>query len=84
MMYMSQCLKNACDINALMPRQNGRLFADEVCKCILFNENIWISITISQKFSFTESLINNITATIGSDNDLVLTRRQAIIWTNDG
>ena len=34
-------------INTLMPRQNGRHFADDIFKCIFLNENIWIPIEIS-------------------------------------
>ena len=31
-------------INTLRPRQNDRLFADDIFKCIFLNENVWISI----------------------------------------
>ena len=34
----------------LRPRQNGRHFPDDLFKCIFLNENVWISIKISQKF----------------------------------
>ena len=27
-------------LNTLRPRQNGRHFADDTCKCIFFNENV--------------------------------------------
>ena len=33
---------------------------------------------------FLGGLVNNIYASIGSDNGLAPTRRQAIIWTNTG
>ena len=36
-------------INTLRPRQDGRHFPDDILKCILFNENVWISLTISLK-----------------------------------
>ena len=36
--------------NTLRPRQNGRLFADDIFKWISLNENVWISIKISLKF----------------------------------
>ena len=36
--------------NTLRPRQNGRHFADDICKCFFLNENVWISIKISLKF----------------------------------
>ena len=74
------CIKN--DVNTLRPRQNGRHFADDVFKHILLNENAWISIKISLNF-VSKGPINNISS-IGSDNGLAPTRRQAIIWTNDG
>ena len=45
---------------------------------ISFNENISISIKISLKF-VAKGPINNI-----PDNGVAPTRRQAIIWTNDG
>ena len=50
-------------INTLRPRQNGCLFADEIFKCIFFNENVWISITISLKF-VPKVRINNIPALV--------------------
>ena len=37
-------------LNTLRARQNGRLFTDDIFKRILFNENVWFSITISLKF----------------------------------
>ena len=46
------------DINSLRPRQNGRHFADDICKCIFLNENVRISIKISLKF-VPKGLINN-------------------------
>ena len=39
--------------------QNGRHFADDIFKCIFFNENVWIPIKISLKFVL-KSPINNI------------------------
>ena len=50
-------------INALRPRQNGRLFADDTFKRIFLNENIIISIKISLKF-VPKGLINNIPALV--------------------
>ena len=55
-------------------RQNGRNFADDIFKCIFFNENCFILIEISLKF-VAKGPINNISA---------LVRRWAIIWINDG
>ena len=37
-------------VNILRPRQNGRHFTEDISKCILMNENIWISIKISLEF----------------------------------
>ena len=38
-------------------------FADNIFKCILFNENLWNSIIISLKF-VTKAPINNIVALV--------------------
>ena len=35
--------------NTLRPRQNGYRFGDDIFKCILLNENVWILIEISLK-----------------------------------
>ena len=48
-------------LNTLRPRQNGRHFADDIFKRILFNVNVWISIKISLKF-VPKSPINKIPA----------------------
>ena len=47
------------NLNTLGPRQNGRHFADDIFKCIFWNENVWISIKISLKF-VPNGPINNI------------------------
>ena len=47
----------------LRPRQYGRHFADNICKCILLNENIWIPIKMSLKF-VPQGPINNIPALV--------------------
>ena len=44
------CLKELWLFNTLMPRQNGRHFADDIFKCIFVKENVWILIKISLKF----------------------------------
>ena len=46
-------------LNTLRPRQNEQLFADDIFKCIFFNENVIISIKISLKF-IPKCSINNI------------------------
>ena len=43
----------------LRPRQNGRLFADNIFTCIFLNEKVWIWINISLKF-VPKGQINNI------------------------
>ena len=50
-------------LNTLRPRQNGRHFADDRFKCILLNENLWITIKHSLKF-VSKDLINNIPALV--------------------
>ena len=50
-------------INTLRPRQNGRQFADDTCKCIFLNENVSISIKISLKF-IPKGPIDNIPALV--------------------
>ena len=49
--------------NTLRPRQNERHFADDSFKCILLNENAWITIKHSLKF-VPKGLINNIPALV--------------------
>ena len=50
-------------VNTLRPRQSGRIFADDIFKCIFLNENIWISIDISLKF-IPNGQINNFPALV--------------------
>ena len=52
---VSQCLR----VNTLRPRQNGCHFADDIFKCILLNENVWIAIRISWKFIPNGTINNN-------------------------
>ena len=49
--------------NPLRPRQNGRHFADDTLNRIFLNENVRISIKISQKFA-PKGPINNIPALV--------------------
>ena len=51
------------NLNILRPRQNGRHFPDAILKCIFFNENVWIFVTISLKF-VPKGPINNIPALV--------------------
>ena len=48
--------------NTLMPRKNGRHFADDILKCIFVNENAWIPIEIS--FQVPKCPIDNIPALV--------------------
>ena len=67
--------------DTLRPIQNGHHSPDDIFKYIFLNENIWISIKISPKFVLKgpiDKILEN-----GTDNCLVPTKRQAIIWTND-
>ena len=66
--------------NSLRPTQICCHFEEGIFKCIFFNEKVWISLKISQIYSL--GLKKQYSST-GSDNGLVPTRRQAIIWTND-
>ena len=50
-------------LNTLRPRQNGRHFADDIFKCILFNENAGIALKISLMF-VPKVRINNIPALV--------------------
>ena len=47
------------NVNTLRPGQNGRHFADDIFKCVLLNENVWITINKSLKF-VPKGPINNI------------------------
>ena len=71
-------------LNALRPRQNCHHFADDIFKCVFswmkmyefrlgFNWRLFLNFLTNWQFS-----------SIGSDNGLVPTGRQAIIWTNVG
>ena len=59
LLILSKCVGMSWNINTLRPGQNGRHFADAIFKCILLNENVWISIKISLKF-VRKGPINNI------------------------
>ena len=48
-------------INTLRPKQNGHHFTDNIFKCILWNEYVWVSNKISLKF-VPKGPINNIPA----------------------
>ena len=61
----------------LRPGQNGCHFADDMFKFIFVYENCCIFIQICIK------VVPKVPINI-SDDELVLDRRQAIIWTNDG
>ena len=66
--------------NTLSTRQNVRHFAEDIFKCIFFNENNFNS-------NFIEVCCqgsNYQYASIGSENGLALNRQLAIIWTKGG
>ena len=68
-------------LNTLKPRQNGGHFANAIFKCIVLNEiyEFWL------QFPWSLLLRSNLQySNIGSEKDLAPTRRQAIVWTNDG
>ena len=44
-LFLGDCLQVI--FNTLRPRQNGHHFADDIFKCIFFNENVWISLKIT-------------------------------------
>ena len=69
-------------IDRLGLRQNGGYFPGDIFKCILLNENIWISIKISMKL-VSKDLINNIPALVKIMAWYPI-RWKAIIWTYDG
>ena len=57
--YVMETLAALLALNTLRPRQNGRHCADDIFKCILLNENVWIPNKISLKF-VPKGPINNI------------------------
>ena len=63
-------------------RENGFHFPEDIFKCNFLNEKIHILIKVSLKF-VPMGPFNKIPK-IGSDNGLMPSRQQAIIWTNDG
>ena len=50
-------------LNILRPRQNGRHVTDDIFKCILLNENVWLLNKISLKF-VPKDPINNISSLV--------------------
>ena len=69
-------------LNTLRQRENVRHLADDIFKCIFFNENVRILIEISLKF-VPRIHLNWQSVSIGSGNGLAPNRWQAITWTND-
>ena len=59
-------------INTLRLRQDGRLFPNDIFKCIFFNENVWILIEISLRF-VPKAPISNIPALV-----------QIMVWRQPG
>ena len=52
------------DINTLRPEQNGQYFADNILKCIFFNENVFIWTEISLLKFVSKCPIDNKSALI--------------------
>ena len=74
--HLCEIFLTVATINTLMPRLNRRRFADDICKYIFLHENLWNLTEISLKFvQFWFS--------VGSDNGLAPSRRQANIWTGE-
>ena len=48
--YMHASIINPQRVSTLRPRQNGCHFTDDIFKCIILNENFWISNKISLKY----------------------------------
>ena len=70
------------NIQHIKVETNDRHFADDTFKRIFLNENARMFIRILLRFEPKGP--NNYIPCIGSDNGLSSTRRQAIIWNNDG
>ena len=79
--YHSKVLTKAL-IQHLEAEKNCRHLTGDIFKCIFLNEHAGISLKISLKLVPNGS--NQQYSSIGSDNGLAPTRRQAIICTNDG
>ena len=85
MKYNSNAVTNVKGIDQTFnssPRgQNGRRFADEIFKCIFFNEDVVILIKISLNFLMVQlaiyAFVNRVS--IDSDNGLLPVQWQAII-----
>ena len=73
-------IRKTNSFNSSSPGRHGHHFAENICKCIFLNENVFISIKISLKFIPNGPISNRVS--IGSDYGLAPHRRQAIIWTN--
>ena len=61
--YTFSCFAVWYLISTMKPGQNGRHFPDDIFKCIFLNENVWISLKISQKFA-SKVRTNNIPALV--------------------
>ena len=59
---LSLCMNQTVALTG-QTRQDGRYFAEDVLKCIFFNENVWISLKIPLKF-VPRGPINNIPALV--------------------
>ena len=57
-------------------KKNYRYFADDISKCLFFNENVWVLLYIWLKFVPKVPIIYSTYVPI-------TTKRQAIIWANN-
>ena len=48
--YLGSVPVDAFALSTLSPRQNCRIFSDDIFKCIFLNENVWIFLDIARKF----------------------------------
>ena len=83
-LFGSRPLNEPLLVNTLRPRQNGRHFPDDIFKCIILNENVWIPIKISLKF-VPKGPINNIPAMVQimawrRSGDKPLSETMVVIW----
>ena len=67
--------------SSLMPRQNGRHFADDISNAFLQTKSVYFALNFTKICSVE---FNWQWTSIGSDNSLALNRRKSTIWINTG
>ena len=73
------CLLPTASVNILRSGQNDSLFAYDIVNNIFFNENFWHQYNFIKMGSLD---CNSQKVNIGSNDNLVPNRRQAMLWTN--